>query len=603
MASSSSFDLVIAQRGRTVAAARSDPYRTVTARGTEDVDGSQPITVSVARTGDTTSQLCVRLGTVAVLIVAPGQAAARADFNGLDGEFGDAVFVCEESIDDDAGEDAVPRVEIAVPVRATDSLRRFQEAVIADLERIHTGIALDVLSRTMHRRALRRGAESVVPEAAVARIEEQTARLSNAIKRIGEQPSFSLVRDLRPQRWRPGTRIRLSLIGDVVRDPATRFEGGRFLALGRVLSESVRTSTDIAEHRHIRAGIVRLRSRCRGLQDWCARAEAQYQQESARWGGDRGPGSIHAQEIAPRIEVLRRIARRAETVGQALGRLLQEHAFLQESGLVRTQLGPTPIFLGRRPYRDAFEALRQIASVATISGIGEDVRVRFKALSRLYEYWCFVRVVEMLGEMIGPPVLPGSFRVVDDFYRPDLDPGQTFRFTAPEGLVVFVTYEPTIRPEGWRPEARALPGEARGGAVRRPSDSWVSTLSSAPLRPDVLIEVVAPGRPTIALILDAKSTRAFNRDRLWEASDYRTRILDPSTGRQPVRHVFMVHPNPSIPPIESLPGYLAGARGAIDNSIIGAVGFSPEDTSPGHRVLSRFLGLAGIEANRTAVSG
>ncbi|MFQ5653855.1 MAG: hypothetical protein ACE5GW_03875, partial [Planctomycetota bacterium] len=89
----------------------------------------------------------------------------------------------------------------------------------------------------------------------------------------------------------------------------------------------------------------------------------------------------------------------------------------------------------------------------------------------------------------------------------------------------------------------------------------------------------------------SKAVVHFDRKRLWDATDYRTRVFDPRTGHQPVRQVFFLHRDTTAAPLESLPGYLDGSLGDRSSSVLGAVAFLPERLEAVRRLIERFLAL------------
>ena len=112
---------------------------------------------------------------------------------------------------------------------------------------------------------------------------------------------------------------------------------------------------------------------------------------------------------------------------------------------------------------------------------------------------------------------------------------------------------------------------------------------SAPLRPDVVIEVGSEDGPPALLALDAKSTRRFHREVLFQVSDYRGLVHDPRTGHQPIRQLFLLHADLGARPVSNLPGYLEGRLPPRDSSVLGAVPCLPGETRHLERVIDRFL--------------
>ncbi len=587
MASSSSFEVLLSQRGHLVARIASGAGGVVSREISEPLDGAAPFEVAIRREGPLHGTLRVTIEDEDMILLLPGDTSVRAEAHGLDGEFGDVVLRCiEERAERDGDPSAT--VEVLIEVRASAEVVAAHAGVLADLERVHRDLALDVIARTHHRGGGTTGIHMSAPEEELARLARLERRMTEAVHRIGSQPSTEVRRTVERRRWKPGVRLRPHALRAAILDPETKIENGRIVALGRAVTESSELSRDIAEHRQIRSGIERLRARCRALQRWCAEAALQLTQEAERWGGDRSEDSIYHQATAPRLDRLETIADRALRIDHELRQIIEREPFLRVAGGARMQLAPTPLFLNRPEYRQAYVALRELNREGFVSFTGDELRLRFKAFSRLYEYWCFIAVVELLSEILESSPFPSRFNLVDDLYRPDLAPGQTFRFEVGGGVRVFATYEPDIRCPS--------DGDSLAADVERPSSRWVAELSTAPLRPDIVVEVSRPNRPPCALVLDAKCRWHFDRHMLWEASDYRTRVFDPATGAQPIRQVFFLHPNARARNVENMRGYLAARRGSLDNSIIGAVGFAPDHRSNARLVIARFVDLAAIDS-------
>lgn len=181
-------------------------------------------------------------------------------------------------------------------------------------------------------------------------------------------------------------------------------------------------------------------------------------------------------------------------------------------------------------------------------------------------------------EGMGAPEPRDTFAVVDEVYRPELEPGQSFRFAWGSDRWVTVTYEPEYPPID-HPTAVAHP--------------YRESLSTGTLCPDVTVAVERVGIPPTILVLDAKSVSRFEPEMLFEPTDYRTRICDPTTGNQPVRQVFFLHRDAASRPLVNLPDYLEQRTGDRTSSMLGAVPFLPDCTEIARRVIERFLSIHG----------
>lgn len=582
MTSSTSYELTLALPGGGSCVAQAgllDPSAREVA--SDELRADLPLHLVVKRPSGLSTYGQLRLGDEVLGTLQPGATELRIRRDPLRDEYGEITFLYEEHEDD---EDAVPRpvLEITAMLRCRPEVEALYDRLIEELEQAHAGLAEDVLGRTGHRLGRAAGrAGAIRPEQELEALEGLAGRLAGAVERIGLQPSSVLVREVRLQRWRPGDRVRSGGLTAIAASPETRHERGRVVAVGKVRTERSLLTTDIGEHRHIRQGLARLGMRAKALVSHCGRAVERFEVERIRWGRSREPDtSVFAARYAPRIQALQGWARRAHAVRERVERLLDDHPFVSEAGPVRTPLARTPIFASRRGYKEAYAALREIQRMSATLVEGDEIRVRFRRLSTLYEYWCFVRVVGLVRDMpgMGKPEPTPRFRVVDEVYRPDLAPGQSFAFPWTQGRTVRVTYEPDIHPLG-----RDVP---TAGPYR-------AALTRGVLRPDVTIEVTGADRAPMMLVIDAKSIANFTVDDLWAPTDYRSRICDPRTGHQPVRQVWLLHRDAAARLLVNIPGYLDQQVGDLGSSVLGGVAFLPERTDAARRVLERFLALCG----------
>lgn len=580
MTSSSSYELTLLQDGQVLGQGRAAPTDlTAIVHAGQRLSTGRDALVQVRRPHERHTRGGVRLGDQLLLGLHPGQTEGRCLLSGLRDEVGEIRLVLFECAEADPTQ-TTDIIELRVLLDADPALVRFRDALLVDLERVHLGLVLDQAGpRPAERRAAAAGAASpqrLQLESELALLEQTLASLSVAIDRIAARPSTSLEREVRMAHWRPGDRLAPSALADLPQQPGTRLRGGRVRAVGLTRVRRVRLSTDVPEHRALKRGVLQLRDRALGLARHCDRSAALLQVESVRWSGSDREGSVFATEYRPRVMRLERLRDQAMALAERFDSLVEHHPFLAAAGAARSQLQPTPVFQNRPGYMEAYAALRRAEPDHRIRLDGDDVHIRLRSLSRLYEYWCFVRVAWLVADQLGCPRSSSVFQLVDEIYRPDLAPGQRLHFAGPADSQVIVSYEPDIPP----------PDTDRG------EQGWRASLSGAPLRPDVVVEVRPCHGEPVALVLDAKCTTRFTREQLFSYTDYRTRIFDARTGRQPVRQVFFLHRDERGGLLESLPGYLDGERGSIDSSIVGAVPFLPETTEHVALVLARFVALA-----------
>lgn len=593
MTSSSFFEIEIRQRGRVFGLVRAEEHE-LPKTGAADaaVESDTHVDLMVTRPPGATTRGSVRIGTELVLVLAPGVPQNRARVDSLKDDYGEARFVYEEADPDEPGE-ATTVLELRIEVKGREETIALTERLVAELEAIYVGLAEDVVSRTTHRKTESRSAPSLLrPEQEISALERLRGQIAAALARIGAQPSTALVREVRSDRWRPGDSVRTSRLGELARDPETVVVGGRFRGLGRAPVSRARLTADIPEHRHIRAALKRLERRAGSILEHCSRSAVLLEKDEARWGGGRATAAtVFEERHLPRIKEFRRLAERAETLRSAFRQLRESHPFVDHASAPRSRLAPTPTFLNRAGYREAYGALAEADALSGALVAGDEIVMRYRSLSSLYEFWCFVAVVKLLSDLMGKPEGEARFELVDEVFRPELAPGQEFHFRSGDARVT-ATYEPDFTPATRRPGAP-------GAGVSR----FRAALATAPLRPDVTVAFEAPGQEPLILVLDAKSGARFDRDALWNVSDYRSLIFDPETGHQPVRQLFLLHRDVRAGVTCSLPGYLEGRFGRASHSVIGAVPMTPGRLDDARRVLVRFLEVAQAAAVRRERAG
>ena len=518
----------------------------------------------------------VRIGESLQLVLRPGQAEGGALITSLGEEYGEVLL---DYVELDGAEGPVEIASLRFEIEPAESIRALYDQLVTDLERIHVGLARDVVGRSRQRTGFgRRTPRASRPEEDCELLERTLRRLTDALERIQVQPVSAIARDVVRDRWRPGDRLASDAASTLLQDPDTVVVDGQLRRLGRVRLSRSRPTLDIPEHRAMRSELEDLARRARRVARHCQLCIDRLAEERRRWGGERADGSsVFQLEHRPRMRRYSEVAERAHGLADAFVRLRRRASFLDDVGASRSGLAPTPLFRNGRGYREAYQALVEARRAAAPLVAGDEFGVQLRSLSRLFEYWCFVQVVERLRGWFGTPEPWATYRITDEIWRPDLRSGQWFRFAAADGIAVRVHYEPDIVPADWVGDTEV---------------PYRASLSNAPLRPDVLVEVLADGAPARALVLDAKSRASFGRDDLFEPTDYRSRIFDPRDGTQPVRQVFLLHRDERVGPLENLPRYLAGTAGTIDSSVIGAVALLPWSGDDLTRVLRRFLVLA-----------
>lgn len=515
----------------------------------------------------------VRIGTDVVGYLSPQLTSAERNIQGIVGElFGEAELILEArsafAIDANWNQLFVYLVPLTTP-RETVIL---YQTIIRELEAAHPSLARDFMGRAV----LRSASANAGPFEPALECDDLTyilEELSSALEKIGQDPLTAATITVQAQRWRPGDRLDIR----AVQRSCTQWAGPRpeLVAPRRVNRPRFELSTDVDEHRHLRSALLGLARRCDRLREDCHRAAELIRAEERTWGLRRAGSisSVYEERYAPRVDKLRQFEAEAIALGRGFRSLLNRYRYIVQAGRPRRALGPTPAFLERKGYRDAYRILLDLAQ-RNHRATPRRVELRLRRLDLLYEYWCFVCCISLLTERLGPPDPGSRFRVVDDVYRPELLPGQCFVWSRPDGSVIRAYYEPAIPPFGHR-EIGPF--------------GWRASLVGAPVRPDTVI-VLQQGEDELrALVLDAKSTTRFDRRSLAGYTDYRTLVHDPERGIQPIRQVFFVHRDPKGH-FSTFPGHFEGKRPPMSTSVIGAIPLLPTRREDLMYVMDSFLG-------------
>ncbi len=590
MSSSRWYEFILIKDGHLVRKARRDalelPWHP---RETLPVRASETLGMTIRRPPEGAAPLRLRLGNEVVAAAPPGCSEFRMpDQAWFWNEIGESVLTVEEEAESESGDGEVtysPVCEVLLEVVPRPEVDRDFRVMLEDIATVHEALARDLIGRAFLRRGLgTTEATRLPPRVILERLRELHAELEHALGQIAGQPSVLLARTTRPGRYRGGDRLDTAAVVSAVRDPATRIgPGGRVLALGRVTTRVPVLSEDLPEHRHMAEALRRLARQADELARYCDRGAELLGEEELRWGSTRPDRpSVFAQRYLPRVAALGEVARGARALADDFTGLLARHAFLRTAGPPRTPFGPTPAFLGRAAYREVYRALARARQPMGARVEGEEVRLGYRNLATLFEYWCFLKTIAHLSERFGRPQAWTSLALVDAHYRPDLKPGQEIRFPLPGARAVVATYEPEIHP--WK-------------AAQRRGDRLGASLTANPLRPDITIEVRGPGETATVLVLDAKSTDHFQMGVHGGGTDYARQVFEPQTMRQPVRQVFYLHRDRTLDPLVNLPYYLTGRPVPAEALISGAVPCIPEKVGAVPELLAvvidRFLACCG----------
>lgn len=511
---------------------------------------------------DGTKRLRVRLGREVIASIYDETEKKIESKQWLINDLGESCLEIEEENEYEAG---LYTTIINVPffIRALPEIERDFRVMIGDLNKIHMGLAHDVISRGYLKGSIHASESSnFLPTEIIKRLQNLQYQLTEAIIQISAQPSKILEKRITYATYRAGDHIDISNMSSVVHRRNNFFdESGRAIAINRLLVSRPFLSEDIPEHRHIAQGVKYLKRQAAAIHDYFEHTIDYLYEDKNRWGErDKEKISVFDQRCLPKIGELKKYASAAKKTESELEKLLDAHSFLKTAQRPRTSLGPTPIFCSRPAYMEAYKALIEMRKHLGVLVDGDSIRYSYKNLATLFEYWCFIKSVQHLRARFGPPEPDGTYKMVHDIYRPDLKPGQSFTFSIKANVKLKVIYEPEILP--WRV---AFDEFERYGA----------TLTREPLRPDILLEITDGENPPAIMVLDAKSTSKFDNKKLRELSDYSRQVFEITTDYQPVRQVFLLHRDSERKSV-NMPDYFEAKRGLMHTSIVGGIPCIPE---------------------------
>ncbi len=480
-------------------------------------------------------------------------------------ELGESVFTIEELAPGQSTYRPIFEINLRI-VPSPETLHQYK-VMADDLVQVHAGLARDVVSRSVVRRDTFEGAavRDLQPEPMVAQLREAYEVLRAALGTINRRQGRALQVVVTAEPFRAGERLSAGTLQRALYSPGTVLTPqGMPLRLGAVPRRRLVLAgdADLEEHRQIAARLKALARLAESVAMHCEQTAALLRHERSRWGDSpRGDHvSVFQTTYAPRLELLERLRDEARALAAGFRALRDRYPFLRRAGPPHGRPGPTPLFTGRAGYREAYSVIGRAAALSGLLVDSDSIRLHYRSLASMFEYWCFVKTVHWLRERYGAPEPRDRFRVVGGIYRPALEPGQFFLFRLDDQHTLRVTYEPSILP--WR---QAYAEGHRYGA----------TLTANPLRPDILVEILRGPRVVAAMVLDAKATTRFSLQKIREMSDYARQIFEIPSGRQPVRRVFILHRDPEWEYLSNLPPRGTGPRPPTTD-VFGAAACVPE---------------------------
>jgi hypothetical protein len=489
----------------------------------------------------------------------------------LDGASG----VTQISLRDAATGDVLARcLALVAPSKLSESA---YEAMFADMRRISVELLLDLISKSRLALARRPSSRSGGVQPLTARLElSQIRQFWNRFSPILADILGDLHTELRlrqsMRRLRPGER----LMPDVLR---------RFKQRGLSAREAVRcgtlvelpTATPDRNTRENTVIVAFMDMLWRRVDRSLKRARVERDMRLARMHnfGPYDEALLRFLQLreGPKIARLQEIIDAGEGIVTEIRRAMQNFAVPVTRMSRQDFLGSlnSPYFRNHRHYARAARLMRGFLNTTAVVVEQGDAEGA-KSIETIFEQWVFFQIsaaCQAAGlrcishKSIFEPIARDRFSV-------DLERNAGIDFAATDGRVVRLRYEPTI-----------LRLQAAQGI-----DSVYQEQSSSAWTPDIVVEVLVPGRDprdyrlAYVAVIDAKyTTEGRVWDRLEKIEKYRE-IRSVDTGNQIARQVWVAASiDASLQPRDKAVAWSAGGEVSADpgDVILGVVGADPAD--------------------------
>jgi hypothetical protein len=329
---------------------------------------------------------------------------------------------------------------------------------------------------------------------------------------------------------------------------------------------------DVTEHRILAAFLQVLRKRI----DLCARAAADQIQTIAAERSLRdhrftdGPTLYESIDV-PKIIRLKTALRRANRSLQLIDGM-QALPFLRN---VKPELVPAGggTFQRSMEYRELLRVIRSFLLSHALGYEGEDFSGVVKLTSRLFEQWCFLKIVDEfrasgLDLQDWGDVLRSH---IQSMFVLDFNRGLQFEGQLTANLWVRIRYEPWILPEEFARRANETLFRASAG-----SEAWC---------PDIVVECLEregeTWEPAYVIVLDCKYTARI-REKHWRDTYKYLHIRGTRSKRQVVHQLWLVAPGGDHQIISSDPAVPFGETGPSCDKAETAM-FSMEASPKSHK--------------------
>lgn len=476
----------------------------------------------------------------------------------------DWVGQTELTLEVRAGEEVGWTEILTVPVEVVAgklAAEQFNQ-LFAELQRDAAAVLLDVHGKTqigMKAEAL----ASSAPVAVLARVRATVREMGEVLQQMARQPASRLRSQTTREQALQGQAISETTLAELCLDPNMLAHGRSGLQVREHLREHSRPDYRLPEHRTIADFAAYLVAQ---LADLRQRIDAEITSRESRKGWrnvTREPGqpTWWESEDLPRVEELQHFRQEVTRLRAAVEHWLAL-PFLSLGQPLRHEPVSTPLFRNNDIYRRVFRVMAAHFRTYRATLDTHPLMTRARSLPVLYEWWCAVRVLRILAGGLMPrghgpdrPLISTLLAGNERRFTIEFTSDQAMDFTDGAGHRVRFRYQPVY------------------GGLRGP----VAVLDSGSVRtPDMALEVYMPGEsmPELIVVLDAKYSRATQREKMTEVSTKYAKIGDPRTGKVLSRQVWALTPVAPLGRGEALRGACT-----VDN-----VGFWSGDFEMAHPV-------------------
>jgi hypothetical protein len=383
-----------------------------------------------------------------------------------------------------------------------------------DLQRHAPAVLFDVYGKTHLGLRSTQTLGVVAPLARWQRLRATVQALEPHLHRLARQPAAKQRTTFVREQAYAGAAVTEATLAEISHDPSLLSRQGAALVLREQLREQVRRDYHLPEHQTLADVLVTLRAELAELRERM-QTEIAERDERARW---RMP------EEQPRVQELRRTLDELQKLDALLVRWTG-WPFLPPGRLLTQPPASTPLFRQHPLYHRVFRVLAEHGRTFSQSRQVPQWKTRIRSLPVLYEWWCALRVVQILSAGLTPIASGGK-----PFFLAhaeggtgltiNLAPDQEVNFSDRHGFRVRLRYQPEFRP--------------------------MQILSyDKLLTPDLALELYPAGRtlpgPALTIILDAKYTVRPHADSMQTVAKY-GKIGDPHTGAPLTRQVWVLTP-------------------------------------------------------------